>query len=181
MPDANIVIRRYSDLQPSAALDAGLDAVFFEASNTKSFAGDSERAAFRERWLGRYLTHDAPFAYVAFDQAGAVAGYLAGSISDPAATERFSDIAYFQTFRDLTRVYPAHLHVNLGPAYRGRGLGARLIDQFVADAKLAGAPGAHVVTSRGARNVGFYAENGFLERGASGEGVREIVFLGRRL
>ncbi|MFN0217801.1 MAG: GNAT family N-acetyltransferase [Hyphomicrobium sp.] len=177
MPPADLVIRRYLDLDRSESLHAGLDAVFFESSNTKNFESDVARAAFRERWLGRYLTHDPAFVYVALNSDGAVAGYLAGAVDDPALAVRFVDIGYFQTFRDLTRAYPAHLHVNLAPEHRGRGAGARLIDRFLADAKTAGAPGAHVVTSRGTRNVGFYAQNGFVERGALGQ----IVFLARDL
>lgn len=177
----NLTIRPYQDLARDARLLDGLDAIFFEASNTKSFAGAAERAAFRERWLGRYLAHDPAAAFLAIDEAGNVAGYVAGCFEDPARMPRFSDIAYFSKFAELSRDYPAHLHVNIAERHRNRGLGARLIDAFAAAAKDAGARGVHVVTSLGARNVRFYERNGFMSLGRDGEPGREIVFLARRL
>ncbi len=178
---SQVTIHRYSSLSASEALTAGLDAVFFEASNTKVFADEAARAAFRQRWLGRFLEHDARWAYVALADDATVAGYLAGSIDDPARTARFSDLAYFKDFAALTARYPAQLHVNLAPAYRSQGLGQRLIEAFVADLRHAGVHGVHVITSRGARNVGFYERNGFRELGSTGEGAREVVFLARDL
>ena len=181
MPPAKTALRRYLEVEPTAALEAGLDAVFFEASNTKSFVSEAERAAFRERWLGRYLRHDAALAHVAIAADGAVAGYVVGSVEDPAIAERFSDLGYLHAFRDLTRLYPAHLHVNLAPQFRGRGLGGRLVERFIADAAAAGAPGVHVTTSRGARNVAFYERNGFSEQASLDVGMNEVLFLARTL
>ena len=172
---------RFSDLAHTAELAAGIDAVFFEASNTKTFASDAERAAFRDRWLGRYLAHDAAFARLALDSSGNVAGYVVGAIDDPALAPRFADIGYFKSFAELTRRFPAHLHVNVAPAHRGRGLGARLVGHFCDDARVAGAKGVHVVTSRDARNVGFYRGIGFTEQAAAGEGAASVVFLARPL
>lgn len=174
-------IHRFTELTPTPSLLAGIDAVFFAASNTQNFASDAARAVFRERWLGRYLEHDPQFAYLAIAPGGEVAGYLVGSVSVPARASRFADIGYFQTFRDLTTLYPAHLHVNLAGPYRGHGLGGALIERFIADARQTGTPGVHVVTSRAARNVAFYARAGFVEAGAIGEGAAEIVFLARRI
>ena len=174
-------VRRYADVAMAPGLQAALDEIFFESSNTKTFVSDETREAFRERWLGKYLTHDPDWAYVAQRTDGHIAGYLAGSLSDPALTPRFSEIPYFAAFKDLTRRYPAHLHVNLAGGQRSQGIGSALVERFVRDASDAGAPGVHVVTSRGVRNVGFYARNGFAEVGALGEGARELVFLARSL
>jgi GNAT superfamily N-acetyltransferase len=165
----------------SDAVIRGIDDIFFVSSNTQSFANDAVRAQFRERWLGRYLSHDPCWAYVASADDAAVAGYLVGSIDDPARTARFADITYFAAFNNVTRNYPAHLHVNVAPAYRNHGLGGRLIEAFAADLRAAGVPGVHVVTSRGARNVGFYARFGFHEADCTGAGEREVVFLARQL
>ncbi|MEQ1652912.1 MAG: GNAT family N-acetyltransferase [Hyphomicrobium sp.] len=178
---AAIVIRRLEDVADAAALVPGIDAIFSQSSNTQSFADVEGKQAFRERWLGRYLRQDRRWAYVALSADNCVAGYLVASLDDPAVTPRFGDISYFADFRDLTRQFPAHLHINLAPGFRGQGIGAALIARFAADAAAAGAPGVHVVTSRGARNVGFYEQNGFVERGMRGEGSGEIVFLGRAL
>ncbi len=176
-----ILIHRYTELKRGPGLMAGIDNVFFGASNTQTFASNAARDAFRERWLGRYLTHDSAWAYVALSGEATVAGYLVASLDDPARTPRFADVPYFIHFAGLTKAYPAHLHVNLDPAFRNRGIGGELIERFIADAQNAGAPGVHVVTSRGARNVAFYNRNSFMEAGADGVGEREVVFLARTL
>lgn len=163
------------------AIGPALDAIFFEASGTKHFDSEGERAAFRERWLGRYLVADRRWFLLALSEAGEVAGYLAGALDDPAVAPRFADVGYFQDIAALTRLYPAHLHINLLPRFRSRGWGERLVARFTADAARAGAPGVHVVTGRGLRNVRFYAANGFAEVGAFGWRGRELVVLGRTL
>lgn len=176
-----ISIQRWCDIAQREQLLPALDAIFFEASGTKSFASDADRQAFRERWLGRYLEHDPEWAYLAFDLDNTLAGYLLGSLDDPARAPRFDDIGYFKDFADLTVAYPAHLHVNLAPAFRNIGLGAQLIDTFSKDAARAGARGVHVATGAEARNVGFYVRNGFRELGRAKSNGNEVVFLGRRL
>lgn len=176
-----ISIHHFADVRGLLGVEPGINAVFFEASNTQSFSDPGARAAFRERWLGRYLTHYPEWAYVAMNSDKSVAGYLVASLDDPASTPRFSDIHYFATFKDLTHRFPAHLHVNLASGSWGAGIGTALMARFVADARRAGVPGVHIVTSRGARNVGFYTRNGFREAGAMGEGTSEVVFLAREL
>lgn len=149
-----------------------IDAIFFESSNTKAFASEAERAAFRERWLGKYLASEPQSAYVALADDEMPAGYLVGSLSEPVGFEAFANAAW---------EYPAHLHVNLAPQFRNRGIGAKLIGAFAADALLAGATGMHVVTSADSRNVGFYTRNGFAEVARTSVDGRELVFLGRKL
>ncbi len=118
---------------------------------------------------------------MALNADGAVVGYIVGSLDDPAITPLFSDIAYFQDFAALTAEYPAQLHVNVAPDWRGQGIGARLVQTFTAAIALTNVPGVHVVTTRGMRNVGYYAANGFAEVGSTKWNGRELVMLGRRL
>ena len=181
VPRDDIAIRRWADIAERERLLSKLDAVFFETSATQSFPNDTERQAFRERWLGRYLAYDPQWVYVALDSKRKLIGYLVGSLDDPARTPRFGDIDYFKDFSALTLAYPAHLHVNLAPAYRNLGIGAQLIDTFALDAARVGAKGVHVVTGAGARNIGFYVRNGFREFGRIRSGTHEVVFLGRSL
>lgn len=175
-----VSICRYRDVDLTPERVAEIDRIFFESSNTKTFPSDAVRGAFRERWLGRYLTHDPAFAYLARDGGGRIVGYLVGAIDDPAVTARFADIPYFAALSAQTKRYPAHLHVNISPKFRNRGIGGRLIDCFLADAKSAGALGVHVVTSAGAANVSFYNRNGFEEVARAGTGGG-LVFLARSL
>jgi GNAT superfamily N-acetyltransferase len=168
----------------SAAVLDQVDSIFFEASGTKTFSSSSERAAFHDRWLGRFLAHDAQHAFLAFAGAGAndeVAGYLVGSIDDPAQSPRFDDLGYFRKLAACTARYPASLHVNLAPEWRGRGLGRLLVDSFCRHAARAGAGGVHVFTGRGMRNVRFYQAAGFREVAATEWNGREIVMLVRDL
>jgi GNAT superfamily N-acetyltransferase len=172
-------IRRYLDVVSTPNVESEIDVIFFESSNTKSFESAAQRAAFRERWLGRYLKHDPGFAYLAF-AGGDIVGYLVGAVDDPALASRFADIDYFAALKDVTSVFPAHLHVNVAPTFRNRGIGGQLIERFAGDAKAARAPGVHVVTSADATNVGFYNRNGFLEIARTGKSG-QLVVLGRRL
>ena len=167
-----ISIRRWRDLTPDARLHEALDAIFFESSNTKSFASDEARSVFRERWFGRYLRQYPEWVYVAMASDGTVAGYLVAALDEPSGIEAFTAAA---------EKFPAHLHINLASQFRSRGIGAELIEAFVSDAKRAGSRGAHVVTSADARNVRFYARVGFMPRARALINGSELVFLGREL
>lgn len=179
------MIEAYLDRPRTEALLAQIDAIFFEASGTKSFPSAAARDAFRERWLGRYLKHDPQHALLALQSPGTasevVAGYLVGAIDDPARAPRFQDLGYFQNLHHLTARYPAQLHVNLAPGWRSVGIGRKLLEEFCANASALGAPGVHVFTGRGLRNVHFYARAGFEEVGSVTWNARELVMLGRRL
>jgi GNAT superfamily N-acetyltransferase len=178
----DIAIRSIAGAAMPRELADQVDAIFFEASGRSDFASSEQQAAFRERWLGRYLRGGTDVALLALEPAGGVAGYLVGALEDPSGQERFADIDYFRgAFRGLCGRYPAHLHINLAPASRGRGIGARLIAAFAERAAGAGAPGLHVVTARAARNVRFYARCGLAEVGATCWNGRDVVFLGKLL
>jgi GNAT superfamily N-acetyltransferase len=179
------VIEPYLARPRSAEARAEIERIFFQSSGTKTFQSDEARAAFQERWLGRYFAHDGRHAFLAIANPGSpgetIAGYLVGSLDDPARAARFDDLAYFKSVADLTARYPAHLHVNLAEAWRGQGVGRALVEAFCAHARAAGAPGVHVFTGRGMRNVRFYAAAGFAEVGAVAWNGSEIVMLGRGL
>jgi GNAT superfamily N-acetyltransferase len=167
------------DLSPN--LTAQIDTIFFEAS-TRSFPPGSERDAFRERWLGRYLRGGTDALFLAKQGNGTVAGYVVGAVENPALQDRFADIGYFRAeFADLCRQFPAHLHINLAPAFRSRGIGAGLIEAIADYAASHAAAGMHIVTGAGMRNVRFYERCGFSQRGAATFNGREVVFLGRTL
>jgi GNAT superfamily N-acetyltransferase len=158
-----------------------IEAIFFSASNTQSFADPEEKAAFAERWLGRYLARYPEHFFVARGEAGPVVGYLAGCLESPASSGRFADITYYSEFAALCAAYPAHLHINVDAQWRRQGVGAALIEAFARHAAAAGAPGLHIVTGKAARNVAFYERNGFAVLGEAIGGSGPIVFMGRRL
>jgi GNAT superfamily N-acetyltransferase len=158
-----------------------LDSIFYEASGTQTFASPEDRAAFRELWLGSYLTFDRNDAFLALDQAGMVVGYVIGTLGDPALNPRYADLGYFRDFAALTPHYPAHLHINIAAQHRSQGIGARLVDAFADHAAAAGCPGLHVVTGAGLRNVSFYLRNGFQALAEAPWKTRTVVLLGRKL
>lgn len=172
-------IARWLDLPSIETAYDEIVEIFFEASATKSFATPAIREAFLERWLGRYLMLYPEHAFIALGADGKALGYIVGSLDDPAHEPLFQDLAYLTGFAHLTARYPAQLHVNVHEAARGRGIGAALVDTFVRHAEAAGAPGVHLVTSRGMRNVGFYEANGFAEVGAQVVNGKELLFLAR--
>jgi GNAT superfamily N-acetyltransferase len=181
MHEAPITIVRVPGAECPPNLLAQVDAIFLETSLRPPPPGP-ERDAFRERWLGRYLLGGTDVVLLALAGGNTVAGYLVGALEDPAPQERFADIGYFRTdFADLTRRFPAHLHINLTAPFRNRGIGAKLIEEFADAARAAGAPGMHVVTGRGMRNVRFYQRCGFAERARSAHDGGGAVFLGREL
>jgi GNAT superfamily N-acetyltransferase len=177
------IIVRYSELADPDLMQQPLDAIFFDASHTKSFESAELRGVFRSRWLGRYLEARPELAHILFTgnriAPETLAGYVIGAHEDPALTDRYDDIGYFHLLSDVTRRYPAHLHINLRHDVRGRGLGSALMECFVADVAAAGLTGVHIVTGAGLRNVHFYKNNGFaFEHEFSWKG-KSLVFLGR--
>lgn len=159
---------------------AEIEQIFFETSGTRQFESGRERAAFRERWLGRYLSHHPGETFVAVETGGIV-GYLAGCLTDPAKSPLFADISYFTTVAHLSKQFPAHLHINVTARCRGQGIGARLIEAFARHAADAGVPGMHVVTGEGARNNRFYLAQGFERLCTTVWNGNRIAFLGRQL
>jgi GNAT superfamily N-acetyltransferase len=179
-PDAAAAIVHVPGPGLCPLLLAQVEAIFFEASG-RTLTGP-EREAFRERWLGRYLSGGSDVVLLALEGRDRVAGYLVGALENPAEQPRFADIGYFRTdFAELCRRFPAHLHINLAPAFRGRGIGGWLIEAFAVRAAAAHAPGMHVVTGEGMRNVGFYLRRGFLQRARAHWNGHVVVFLAREL
>jgi GNAT superfamily N-acetyltransferase len=167
------------DLRPGHL--TAVESIFFEASG-RTFVPGPVRDAFRERWLGRYLLGDTDVVVLALAGAETVAGYLVGALENPALQDRFADITCFRTdFADLVARFPAHLHINLAPEFRSRGIGQLLIETFARHAAAAGVPGVHVITGQGRRNIGFYERCGFALEGTTTWNGHGIVLLGRKL
>ena len=159
---------------------ARIDAIFFEASSVQGFDSPAHRFAFHWLWLGRYLIEEPAEAFVAIED-GAVTGYLVGSLVDPAPRAAFASLDYFKAFADRTAAFPAHLHVNVAANARGRSVGERLVGAFERHAAVRGAPGVHVVTGAGMRNVGFYERLGYREAARAPRGAGHVVMLAKRL
>lgn len=172
-------IARLADLAPDPRHRARITEIFYATSATRAFQSEAARAAFEERWLGRYLTHDPDLVFVALSDDGEVVGYLIAAADDPAKAPRFSDIAYFKDAAAATARFPAHLHINLDEAWRGAGVGRALIEALAGELSRRGVSGVHAVTGRHSRNVSFYKRAGFEEVAAPTWDGKPLVMLGR--
>jgi len=138
-----------------------VEEIFYLSSSRREFGNPDEKLRFLERWTGYYRRNEPQHFLLATAPDGRVAGYLSGCADSRAARRLYSDIPYFAVFEDLFEVYPAHLHVNCHPEFRGRGIGTALIKAFIEVCSAAKLAGVHLVTSPGARNVNFYRRCGF--------------------
>ncbi len=164
------MIRRLTDLPDPAPALADLESVFFLSSARRRFDTPADRARFFETWTG-WHRRAAPGDILLWMEGGRALGYLTGCRDSAGAAELFDTVPDYALFADLFDRFPAHLHVNVHPDARGRGIGARLVEAFAADC----GTGLHVVTAAGARNAAFYARCGFthaVER-------KGLLFLGR--
>jgi ribosomal protein S18 acetylase RimI-like enzyme len=69
-----------------------------------------------------------------------------------------------RTSPELAAEYPAHLHIDLMPQVRGRGLGRRLISSLIDDLRARGVLGVHLgVDDDNLNGIAFYEHLGFRE------------------
>ena len=173
MTSSDISIRPFGE-RSQAAL-AEVDQIFFEASTVRSFECRAAQAAFRERWLGRYLDTFPEHAFLATRE-GRVVGYIVGAIGpDP----MFADVPSTRLFADLLPRFPAHLHINVASDVREAGVGSQLMQTFLAHVRSCGVPGVHLVTGEGNRNIAFYRRNGFRIEASRPTSDRVLVFMAR--
>lgn len=163
------------------ALLPTVEAIFFATSRVKEFSDECARVSFKARWLGRYLDRFAGNFFAARAADDALIGYLAGCLENPTHNPLFDDLGYYRAFGPYCAAYPCHLHINVTADHRNRGVGTALIEAFVAQAAKSKAPGMHIVTNEGARNIRFYERNGFRLLATTHWNNAPVVFMGRRL
>src|SRR5262245_42586322 len=155
--------------------------IFFAASRVQTFSDEQARNSFKARWLDRYLNHYIDSFFIARADAGIVIGYLAGCLENPVLNPLFNDLGYYKVFAPYCASYPCHLHINVTANYRNHGVGAALIEAFVAQASNIQAPGMHIVTNEGTRNIRFYERNNFRILSTTRSNGTRVVFMGRQL
>jgi len=161
----HVEIEALSDSKP-AEFNAKLNLareIFFETSNTKSFASAEERDAFAMRWFYRYASH-CPGAFLLAEANGSIIGYLAGCFDTFGLPARpiIGDLPYYDAdISGALSQFPSHFHINVAPGNQGMGIGRRLLDRFAEICRNEGSPGIHVVTGADAPSVKFYRAFGF--------------------
>lgn len=138
-----------------------VEEIFYLCSSRQEFDGPAEKLRFLEHWTGYYRCNEPRHFLLAIAPDGQVAGYLSGCTNSRSARRLYSDIPYYAVFEDFFETYPAHLHINCHPEFRGQGVGSKLVKAFIEDCNAINLAGLHLVTSPGARNVSFYRRCGF--------------------
>ncbi len=146
------------------ALLAQAAEIFFETANTKNFASAEAKQAFFNCWFGNYAQTQ-PGAFLLAVSGGEVIGYVAGCIDSFAKSSQpiTRAIGYFTpAFYAAIEAYPSHYHINVKPAWQGKGTGRKLAARFAALCAEAGSPGIHIVTGAASPAVKFYEACGFV-------------------
>ena len=132
--------------------------IFFLSASLRIQQADSAtQDEFWRRWTTYYFEHHSDEIYFACDDAtDRTMGYLTGCRNSLLASAELSlSIKSYRHFEDLFAAYPAHLHINLHPDFRGRGAGTALLQHYLNDLKRQKVTGAHIVTREGERNIAF--------------------------
>ncbi|WP_245593349.1 GNAT family N-acetyltransferase [Azospirillum halopraeferens] len=170
-------LQRLTEVANRPAALTALEDIFFRSALRRRFASAAERAAFLATWTGWYVTHAPADVWFALTDEDSVIGYLTGCRDSAGTAELFTTIPGYALFADRFAAFPAHLHINVHPDHRDRGVGARLIGAFAQDCAATGLAGIHLVTGADARNAVFYRRNGFTVEDRRGA----LLFLGRPL
>jgi Acetyltransferases len=160
-----------------AAALAALEEIFFLSTTRTTFASPQDRADFFRTWTGWYVERAPDDIWFAMAEDGTIIGYLTGCKDSAGAVDLARVIPKYDVFADRFAAFPAHLHVNVRPGYRDRGVGRTLVDAYAEDCRAEGLPGVHLVTAVFARNVDFYRRAGFTDAIQRGP----LLFLGRHL
>jgi ribosomal protein S18 acetylase RimI-like enzyme len=153
------------------------------------------KESWADLWTSYYTDREPESLYVATVD-DSVVGYLTGCMDTAAApstdeimravirkhwllfrpgTAGFLYRGMLDSMRDRERArggfidprWPAHLHINLLPAARGRGLGAALMERWQKRLVEADSPGCHLGTLvENVRAVSFFEKMGFRKHGA---------------
>jgi ribosomal protein S18 acetylase RimI-like enzyme len=144
---ADLVTNYYTDREPESTLLAEGDG---RVIGYLTGCADSERTrSFATQEVGRQLLRGALVR-------PGVAGVFWRSLFD-----LLRDRQAFDEFLADPR-WPAHLHINLLPEGRGRGLGRRLVTRWLERLRAAGSPGVHLGTFAENRNaLPFFEACGF--------------------
>ncbi len=158
-------------------------------------------------YVGPYLRLEPQLAFVLEDPQG-VCGYALGALDsrwfydaylnqwlpeirvrhreptgDPVQWTRTQKV-YFEYYHpeifmpEPYNQYPSHLHIDLLPRARGRGLGREMMNMLLAELTAKGSPGVHLgMGATNARAERFYRKLGFHELTRVGD----VLYLGKRM
>lgn len=132
--------------------------------------------AMAEIYLFYYLDRESGHCFIAADEDDRPAGYILCCTDfaryKEALEKKFPSPSFGPGFAiaqgtlaglaPFAGEYPAHLHIDLAPAFQGKGLGSALMRKLIAHLKACGIPGLMLnVAAENEGAVRFYRKNGF--------------------
>ncbi len=157
------------------------DIFFLSAAEPNRSSDEETRERFWRRWTSYYIDHSPSEVFFAIENKRAV-GYLTGCRDSRAAGSALAaSIKSYALFEDLFDLYPAHLHMNVHPSARGKGVGAALIEHYIDQLQVSRTRGVHIVTAPGERNVDFYLRHEFQAIEERAFNDQPLLFMGRDL
>ncbi|MFK8138135.1 MAG: GNAT family N-acetyltransferase [Bdellovibrionales bacterium] len=133
--------------------------IFIKSSSLNLDTEDEKRKAFK-KWTDYYLDNNPEWIYLTLNDQSDVTSYLMACPQSGNAEELFEDFLSYDLFEDQFGDFPAHLHMNTHPKYRGKGLGSLLISALETDLGAVNVLGFHIITSPQSENVNFYKKAG---------------------
>ena len=103
------------------------------------------------------------FVFCALEKNGAGTEVLGYILACPTVQKDFKNLDQkgLDLWKEFYSDYPAHLHINCAEKARGKGVGSKLLRCLEERLKEREISGLHLVTAKGARNVGFYERNSY--------------------
>lgn len=158
---------------------AQVEDIFFLSTSIKSFSSEEKRLSFFKKWCGDYLDFYPSEFFLALE-GQKVLGYLSGCDNSEESLSRLN-VPGHALFKDLFLRFPAHLHINFHPDARGKGLGSKLVLNYMKVLKEQSVKGLHLITSPDAQNVSFYDRLGFDQTETRELNGMALYFMGAKL
>lgn len=106
-------------------------------------------------------------------------GYLLGCRDSRKAADLLTPLTNsYALFSDLFDRYPAHLHMDVDPAFQGRGIGSFLLQEYIIELKKFNVRGLHIVTAPELRNANFYLKHKMKHQVVREYNGRPLMFMG---
>lgn len=179
--------------------------ICYSSRSLKDFP-NTDREVFALKWALYYLRYETDYCFV-IEQDSKKIGYILATPNTkkfekeypkkiiPQIKKRLSPehpdyqtSVYFERtselFPELVKQYPAHLHINLTSACRGKGIGSKLMEKLEEKLKKAKIPGIHLgVMENNTPALNFYKKHGFeiKYRLFLGENIGYTLFMGKSL
>lgn len=165
-------------------LKGSLGAICLESAASPVEEGQ-KRIDFLNRWVFQYLDKFPEFVFCAIEEKidsdeYEVLGYIL-ACPDSIGEYKSLDQSGLDLWLAFYTDYPAHLHINCTESARGKGVGSKLLCCLEEELINQKVKGLHLITAKGARNVGFYQKNSFEVISEKEWSGTSLLFLGKVL